>query len=524
MEEWRFIDTGYLTAAENMALDETLLELRAKDLIPDTVRLLWFDPPAVLVGYHQDIEQEIRLDYVEHKGIEINRRITGGGSIFFDTYSMGWEIVASKKSISSSSQEEIFETMCNGVVQALNTLGVPAEFRPKNDIEVNGKKISGTGGTQRGSAFLFQGTLLIDFDVETMVRALRIPIEKLKHKELESAKDRVTWVTRELGSMPPMEELRTALKAGFEQALGITLKDGELTPVEENLLKEKLPEFQDEEWIYLDRRPDGESAAVRSLGKLPGGLVRISLVIDRSVRLIKSALITGDFFVFPSRGILDLEAALKFTPCTEESIRKIVAEFFKSNTVEMPWIKPDDIADLIIEAAERAEFEEYGITIDEANDIYPIGKRIKDLLNNDYDHLLLPYCSKLIDCEFRRTEGCTICGECSIGDAYNEADILGMKPITIQSFEHLIEELREMKKIGAKGFIGSCCEAFYAKHRDEMEEVGVPGLIIDIDSTTCYDLGKEDEAYAGSFENQTCLKSELVSKVLKIVKNRKAGS
>jgi len=513
MEEWRFLDTGYLTAAENMALDEVLLEARANRLIPNTVRLLWFDPPAVLVGYHQDVEQEIRLEYVQPRGIEINRRITGGGAIFFDKNSLGWEIVASKKSISSGNPEEIFETMCSGVVQALNALGVPAEFRPKNDIEVNGKKIS-------GSAFLFQGTLLIDFDVETMVRALKIPIEKLKHKELESAKDRVTWITRELGSLPSREELRAALKTGFEQALGITLKQGSLTQLEENLLKDKLPEIQSEDWIYLDRRPAGESAIVRSLGKTPGGLVRISMVIDRSVRLIKSILITGDFFVFPSRGILDLEAALKFTSCTEESIRKIVTGFFQSNTVEMPWITPDELADLIIEAAERAEFEAYGISIVEANNIYPIGKRIKDLLNYDYDYLLLPYCSKLIECEYRRKEGCTRCGECSIGDAYDEGDALGMKPVTIQSFEHLMDVLHEMKRTGAKGFIGSCCEAFYAKHRDEMEEVGVPGIIIDIDNTTCYDLGKEDEAYAGSFENQTCLKSELVSKVLRVVTNR----
>ena len=83
-----------------------------------------------------------------------------------------------------------------------------------------------------------------------------------------------------------------------------------------------------------------------------------------------------------------------------------------------------------------------------------------------------------------------------------------------------MDVLHEMKKNGGSGFIGSCCEAFYAKHRDEMEEAGVPGIIIDIDNTTCYDLGKEDEAYAGSFENQTCLKTELISKVLNIVKNR----
>jgi len=495
MQDWRLLDTGFLTAAENMALDEVLLECRSEDLVPNTVRLLWFDPPTVLVGYHQDIDQEVRLEYVEKRGIQINRRITGGGAIFFDKGSMGWEIVASKASVSSNRPEELFELMCRGVVRALNSLGVGAEFRPKNDIEVNGKKISGTGGTEQGSAFLFQGTLLLDFDVEAMVRALKIPIEKLKDKELESAKDRVTWVKRELGFLPSYEALKDALKAGFEGALGIRLTEGGLSSTEADKLQNKLPEFQSEEWIYLDRRPPDEAAIVRTLGKLPGGLVRISMAIDRSVRLIKSILITGDFFVFPSRGILDLEAALKFTLCNEASIRSIVTEFFKSNPVEMPGVSPGDLADLIIEAAERADFEDYGISIAEANDIYPVGKRVRDLLSYDYDHLLLPYCSKLIACDYRRKEGCTRCGECSIGAAYDEAEALGLIPVTIQSFEHLMVTLRRMKRNGAKGFIGCCCEAFYAKHRDEMEETGAPGLIINIDNTTCYDLGNQYRQY-----------------------------
>ena len=524
MEQWRFIDTGYLSAAENMALDEVLLVSRSRDLILNTIRLLWFDPTAVLVGYHQDIEQEIRLEYVLPRKIDINRRITGGGAIFFDRYSMGWEVIASKASIASGSPEQMFELMCSGVVTALNSLGVPAEFRPQNDIEVSGKKISGTGGTERGSAFLFQGTLLLDFDVDTMVRSLKIPIEKLKDKELESAKDRVTWVKRELGRLPSYEELIAALMAGFEKALGIRLTQDRLSAAETELLKEKLPEFQSDDWIYLDRRPLDEAVVVRTLGKTPGGIVRISAAIDRSVNIIKSILINGDFFVFPSRGILDLEAALKFSSCKEESIRKRVADFFRSNTVEIPGLDPDDLADLIIEATERATFDNLGISFIEANSIYAVGKRIKDLLRYDYDHLLLPYCSKLIECEFRRKEGCIRCGECSIGQAYDDAEAAGLIPLTIQSFEHLMETLRDIKKKGARGFIGCCCEAFYAKHRDEMEEIGVPGLIIDIDNTTCYDLGKEDEAYVGSFESQTCVKTELLAKVLNIIRNQKTAA
>lgn len=249
IEKWRFIDTGYLSAAENMALDDVLLTAKADNQIPDTIRLLWFDPPAVLVGYHQDIEQEIRLEYVNGRNIDVNRRITGGGAIFFDRYSMGWEIIASKASIASNSPARLFELMCSGVVNALNSLGIQTRFRPQNDIEVNGKKISGTGGTERGAAFLFQGTLLLDFDVDVMVRALKIPIEKLKDKELESAKDRVTWARRELGYLPIYKMLKGALIKGFENAFNIKLREDVLSLVENELLGKKLPYFQSSQWI-----------------------------------------------------------------------------------------------------------------------------------------------------------------------------------------------------------------------------------------------------------------------------------
>ena len=78
METWRLLDTGARSAAENMALDETLLELKAGEKIPPTLRFLQFSNPTVLVGHHQSVEEEVRLDYCQTQGIEINRRLTGG--------------------------------------------------------------------------------------------------------------------------------------------------------------------------------------------------------------------------------------------------------------------------------------------------------------------------------------------------------------------------------------------------------------------------------------------------------------
>ena len=525
MENWRLIDTGRRSAAENMALDDVILECRSNSLVPNTVRFLQFAPPAVLVGYHQDVEHEVRLDYVKSNNIDVNRRLTGGGAIYFDRSSVGWEIIASKDSVSAySTIEDLFRIMSEGTIHALERIGIEAAFRPKNDIEVNGRKISGTGGVERGEAFLFQGTLLVDFDVRAMIHALRIPVEKLKAKELRSVKERVTCIKRELGYQPSFKEIVRALERGFEQALNIKLVNGGLTTAEKGLLKEKLHVFQSDEWICLDRKPLNEAAVVHAVTKTPGGLVRVSLALDCGANIIKSVLVTGDFFAFPSRAILDFEAALKFASCNEDEIRNTVYDFFKSNPIHIPGVTPADLVDLILEAVGKSSYESFGITLEETNHIYPVTKHAKNLLNTGCGFLLLPYCAKPPSCEYRSKEGCAKCGECSVGQAYEWAEEAGLNPVTIQNFEHLMKILKLMRENGAKGYIGCCCEAFYCKHRDELESAGVPGIIVDIDDKTCYDLGKEEDAYKGKFEAQTRLKMELLFKLLNFACGKRSNA
>lgn len=524
MEKWRLLDTGHRNAAENMALDDVILECRSNNLVPNTVRFLQFDPPAVLVGYHQEVEHEVRLDYVRRNGIDVNRRLTGGGAVYFDKTSLGWEVIASKASIPFYRHiEELFKVMCKGPIHALNTLGIRAAFRPKNDIEVSGRKISGTGGVEGDGTFLFQGTLLIDFDVETMARALRIPIVKLKDKELRSVKERVTCVKWELGYHPSYEAIKRALKRGFERALEIKLVRSGLTAVEEKILGERLPKFQSDKWIFSDRRPLNEAPVLQAVDKRPGGLIRVSLALDRRTKLIKSILITGDFFIFPSRAILDLEAALKFAPCDAGRIRSLIHAFFSANGVQMPGVTADDLTNLILEAADKASYESLGISLAEANYLYPVTKYAMSVLGNSCNYLLLPYCAKLSSCEYRKTDGCAKCGGCSVGEAYELAEAIGLKPVTILNFEHLMDTLKIMKTGDMKGYLGCCCEAFYCKHRDELEGIGVPGIIVDIDDQTCYDLGKEEEAYRGNFEAQTQLKIELLTKLLNWIGREKTS-
>ena len=219
METWRLLDTGKRSAAENMCLDETILEAKAEGVVPNTLRFLQFRPHTCLVGFHQSVEQEIREDYCKSTGIEINRRITGGGAIYFGEDTLGWELIAGKDT-ASRDVPGLYRLLCDAGIQGLRSLGIDASFRPVNDIEVHGRKISGTGGTEARDAFLFQGTLLVDLNIHVMLRALRVPTEKLKDKEIDSLKERLTCLRWELGKVPPVEEIKAAIIGGFSKAFG----------------------------------------------------------------------------------------------------------------------------------------------------------------------------------------------------------------------------------------------------------------------------------------------------------------
>jgi lipoate-protein ligase A len=517
MEQWTLLDTGVKSAAENVALDDTLLTCRSRNLIPNTFRFLQFSPHNVLVGFHQTVEQEVRVDYCKQRKIDINRRITGGGAIYLDEPQLGWEVIATRNhSLKSKGMEELYDQMCECTVKGLNRLGIEAKFRPKNDIEVNGRKISGTGGAFEGNAFLFQGTLLTDFDVNTMLRALRIPLEKLKDKEIESVRERVTCLKWELGYVPKIESIKTIIKEEFAKIFNTELQERVLTQDEKILFEKKIKHYQSNDWIYGVRRPMKHRQLLMSAYKAPGGLIRTSLIVDIPNKRIQAALITGDFFIHPKRTIFDLEAILKDFTMEEKEIKKKILNFFKEREVEIPGIVPQDFINAILKTIEKIDYLKLGIPFENVNNIFTVLDSIHNI--NEPSVLLIPYCAKLPECKYRQEKDCNKCGKCTVSDAYELAEQKGLNPITVLNFEDLIQTLNVLKQKGTKAFVGSCCEAFYAKHQDDFQQAGLPGILIDIDSQTCYDLGKERDAKKGKFENQTNLRMELIQKIVEYLR------
>ena len=347
MKEWRIIDTGIIDAPTNMALDEVILHAVETKDAPSTLRIMRFSPPCVLVGYNQCVEDEVKVGFCRDNGIPINRRITGGGTILMEPSTVGWEIVASKDMLPGSSIEAIYKFLCDGCVNALKMLGVNAAFRPHNDIEINGRKISGTAGTEYEKIFLFHGTVLVDFGIELMLNALNTPLEKLQDKGISTMRERLTWLSREMTNVPDADTIIDALIKSFSSLFGIKAEQGCLTAYEQEKLEERLPFFQSDAWIY-GRGHQGKKQQSFAY-KAPGGLIRVFPIIDRGY--ISSVVINGDFFSYPSRLILDLETHLKNCRITELSEK--VNGFFDSREWRIPGVKPEDFVLAIQGAIEK---------------------------------------------------------------------------------------------------------------------------------------------------------------------------
>ena len=516
MNKWRLLDTGKLTAAENIALDEALLEAKKNNgNIPNTVRFMQFSPPVALLGYHQSVAQEIRVGFCKKAGIDINRRITGGGAIFFDETQLGWEIICEKQLFNVGvADTDFFKRLSQPLISALNKMGITASFRPRNDIEIKGRKISGTGGTEEGDVFLFQGTLLVDFDVETMLRALRIPIAKLKDKEIDTAKERVTCLKWELGYTPEIDELKKIFKEGFEEAFKIRLEPDGLSKEEKMLFLEKKNTFTSQSWINKIRLPKDQQQMLCSIYKAEGGLIRVSLMINLAYKHIQSIIITGDFFAYPKRIILDLEAELKDVSIDEKIISGKIKDFFEKKQPQIPGVSASDFINAVDKALEKINIVQFGIPLLLTNRIFTVHGSFAETIKKSPHHLLLPYCAKSLACDYRYKKKCIECGECSVSEAYLLGRKNDMWVTTITSFEDLMVTLEEFKSQGVSSYVGCCCEAFYTKHVSDFERSGISAILIDIDDTTCYDLGKEKEAYLGNFESQTSVNIDLLQKVL----------
>lgn len=344
----RVIDTGVGEARYNLALGQALVDVHRAGDVPNTLRFVRF-PPSAIIGRHQALSREVNLDHCHAHGIGLARRITGGGAIYLDEGQLGWELAIDRAHLGTVNLGEVTAKICTAAAEGLSRLGIDVAYRPRNDLEVGGRKIGGTGGFFDGDTLFFQGTVLIDMNPVDMIAALNIPAAKLAKRDLESAGQRVVTLKDLLGARrPSLADVQEAFAAGIAEGLGLAREEGDFTEAETALARQYYEdEIGTDDFVFEIDDPSAGPNSDRGVhhGAYTGG----GGTITAHVRLdgpgqgrIREVVISGDFFVTPPRVILDLEAKLRGVAV--EAAAGTVEDFFEDARIDLLTAKPADFA------------------------------------------------------------------------------------------------------------------------------------------------------------------------------------
>jgi lipoate-protein ligase A len=255
MKPWRLLNLETHNAFTNMAVDEAVLTARTLDRAPNTLRLYKWKPSTVSIGKNQKPENEIQLENCRELGINIVRRISGGGTVYHDENDeVTYSLVAKTGDLAVKDLTAVYAKVYSGIRDALRILGITADFNEGDarncpNLTVKGRKISGSSQANKRETVLQHGTLLLDVDLEKMFTLLRVPWAKTCMEVVNVAKNKITSVKAELGHTVSAETAANALAAGFTNSLGIEMVAGSLTQFEAELAQKLCREkYSTNDW------------------------------------------------------------------------------------------------------------------------------------------------------------------------------------------------------------------------------------------------------------------------------------
>jgi len=222
----------------NLAVEETIPRKVGEGKVPNTVRF-WRNSNAVVIGYFQSAKLEVNIEACENFGTTVSRRFTGGGAVYQDHGNLNYAISIRKgHPLIPEDLSETFRILSSGAVEGLRMLGLNAEFKPLNDIQINGRKVSGAAGSIRWGTVFHHGSILVSSNLSVLSKVLSAPNRRLKDKHVRSVRKTVTTIRDEIGRDVSVDEVKEKLKKGIEKAYKIKLVDSVLTSEEERLAEE----------------------------------------------------------------------------------------------------------------------------------------------------------------------------------------------------------------------------------------------------------------------------------------------
>lgn len=264
----------------NMAFDEYCLESLPID---EPVFYLWQNRPAVIVGFNQEVNTEVHLEYLRDHDIALVRRVTGGGAVYHDLGNLNYTIVGRSEDL-----ERDYPEYASLMMKALQDMGVPATLSGRNDILVEGRKVSGFAKRVCRNRLMVHGTLMYDVDLDVLMQVLCPPATKLQSKGIASVRSRVANLCEYLPQPTDIQQFARQL----EEILSCHYADEEYLMQPEDL--ESIRQLADEkfrrwEWNY-GRSP---KATLSHSARLACGTVEVHLTLAEN--RIATCRFGGDF-------------------------------------------------------------------------------------------------------------------------------------------------------------------------------------------------------------------------------------
>ena len=280
-----FIDNKGITDPRmNLAIEE--YAVKTMDVDKDSYLLFYVNEPSIIIGKNQNTIEEINTSFVEDHGIHVVRRISGGGAVYHDHGNLNFSFITKDDGDSFRN----FAKFTEPVIEALAQLGVKAELLGRNDILVDGKKISGNAQFATKGRMFSHGTLMFDTEIDTVVKALRVKKDKIESKGIKSIRSRVANISDYLEEPMTIDafkrEILKSVFGGEENIQYVEWTEDDW----DNIRKLSEEKYQQWEWNY-GRSPKFN---VQHSERFPVGGIDIRLQVNKG--RMEDVHIYGDFF------------------------------------------------------------------------------------------------------------------------------------------------------------------------------------------------------------------------------------
>jgi lipoate---protein ligase len=319
---------------------------------PDTIIIVAPTEPYVCIGFHQELEKEVDVEYCRAHGLPIYRREVGGGAVYLDQNQVFTQWVFHHGALPNDIGER-FALYAKPLVETYAALGIPANYRPVNDVHVQGKKIGGTGAAQMGIAEVVVGSLMFDFNFELMSKVLKVSSEKMRDKIFQSLNDYMTTMTKHLGHTPNRDTVVNLYLKQVSAALGREIVRGEPTAKELALVEELDRQAVTEAWLYqkgglrqVGVKIHEDVRVIEAAHKAQGGLIRVTARVREG--RIDDLTLSGDFTMLPKFAPGALELALRGTALEADAIQARIAEVYRTVAIQSPGVTVDDLTSAVM--------------------------------------------------------------------------------------------------------------------------------------------------------------------------------